>query len=126
MEEAGTPPTAAMLQDAATLAGLEFSEAECEGVLKAVTQDLQRYDALHAIHIPNEVAPPFYFSPIVTGMPVNRAALLFRLSSPAPKRPQNLEGSRVLRAARSGASAEDARSDFCRTDDDVLGAVGEV
>ena len=83
---------AATLKSAAAVAGLEFSDAELQGMVQAVNQNLGRIRELHAIHIPNDVAPPFYFSPIVPGMQVNRAALPFRLSKPAASsRPQDLE-----------------------------------
>ena len=93
MEEQGKQHLdAAMLKDAAAVAGLQFSDADVDGMVQAVNQNLARIEALHDIHIPNDVAPPFYFSPIVPGMKVSRAALPFRLSKPAAmKRPQNLQ-----------------------------------
>ncbi len=90
--EQGTPITAQMMGEAAALAGLEFGEAELQGMVQAVNQNLGRYQALHGIHIPNDVAPPFYFSPLVPGMQVEREARPFLSSRPAPpKRPANLE-----------------------------------
>jgi Asp-tRNA(Asn)/Glu-tRNA(Gln) amidotransferase A subunit family amidase len=47
---------------------------------------------MRAIHIPNDVSPPFHFSAIVPGIEVNRVKQPFRLSTaPAVKRPANLE-----------------------------------
>ena len=43
------------------------------------------------MHIPNDVAPPFYFSPIVPGMKVNRTREPLRFSTQVVKRPANLE-----------------------------------
>ena len=37
-------------------------------MLEAVNQNLTRYDEMRAIHIPNDVSPPFHFSAIVPGM----------------------------------------------------------
>src|SRR5262245_59653434 len=93
MEEEGKPQLdAAMLKDAAAVAGIQFSDAEVDGMVQGVNQNLARIEALHGIQIPNDVAPPFYFSPIVPGMKVDRAALPLRLSKPAElRRPRNLE-----------------------------------
>jgi Asp-tRNA(Asn)/Glu-tRNA(Gln) amidotransferase A subunit family amidase len=93
MEEEGKQHLdSAMLKEAAAVAGIQFSDADVDGMVQAVNQNLARIEALHDIHIPNDVAPPFYFSPIVPDMKVDRAALPFRLSKPAEqKRPQNLE-----------------------------------
>jgi Asp-tRNA(Asn)/Glu-tRNA(Gln) amidotransferase A subunit family amidase len=93
-ETEGAAPkiTPAMLQAAATIAGLEFTEDEYTSMLQAVTQNLERYNTLHATHIPNDVSPPFYFSPLVPGMEVNRKRFPFKLSkAPTVKRPDNLE-----------------------------------
>ena len=84
--------TVAMLKDAARLSGLEFSDEECELVLESVNTNLNRIVALHAVEIPNNVAPPFYFSPLTPGMKVSREARPFRATKPrGVKRPANLE-----------------------------------
>ena len=84
--------TVAMLKDAARLSGLEFSDEECELILESVNGNLNRIVALHAVEIPNNVAPPFYFSPLTPGMKVSREARPFRASKPrGVKRPANLE-----------------------------------
>ena len=76
MEEQGKQHLdSAMLRDAAAVAGIQFSDADIDGMVQAVNQNLARIEALRGIHIPNDVAPPFYFSPIVPGMKVDRAAL---------------------------------------------------
>jgi hypothetical protein len=41
-------------------------------MLQAVNRNLTNYEALNALHIPNDVSPPFYFSAITPGMKVNR------------------------------------------------------
>ncbi len=91
-EAGGGAVTPAMLKDAAFLAGLEFSVAECEGMVPAVNQALGRYRTLHGVAIPNDVAPPFHFSPLVPGMTVDRTPPPVRFAK-APKRarPANLE-----------------------------------
>ncbi|WP_273454548.1 amidase [Nevskia ramosa] len=83
---------AAMIKDAARISGLEFSEAEYEGMVKQVNQSFDRMQKVRATAIPNDVGPPFYFSPITAGMKVDRQARPLRFSKPAMvKRPADLE-----------------------------------
>ena len=49
------------------LSGLEFTEAELKAMVDAANQNLTRYEEMRAIHIPNDVSPPFHFSAIVPG-----------------------------------------------------------
>jgi len=94
MQDAGTTTiTLAMVTDAMKLSGLDnFTEAELKAMVESANQNLTRFEEMRAIHIPNDVSPPFHFSPLVPGMEVNRAKLPFRLSAaPAVKRPANLE-----------------------------------
>ena len=60
-------------------------------MLQTVNQNLTRYEELRSLHIPNDVSPPFYFSPLVPGMRVNRAHQPMRISTVTVKRPANLE-----------------------------------
>ena len=84
--------TPELVRDAATLAGLDFTPEQCAAVVQALTENLGRYEALHAISIPNDVAPPFYFSPITSGMTVDRTPAPIRFSARQPRpRPANLE-----------------------------------
>ena len=84
--------TLAMVTDALKLSGIEVSEADREAMVQSANQNLGRYEDLRKIHIPNDVSPPFHFSPIVPGMQVNKAKQPFRLSAPpSAKRPANLE-----------------------------------
>src|SRR5882672_1665296 len=93
MQDAGTQTiTLAMITEALKLSGIELTEAERKTMVDSANQNLKRYDELRAIHIPNDVSPPFHFSAIVPGMTVSRTALPFTLSAPpAVKRPGNLE-----------------------------------
>jgi len=75
--------TPEMLKDALALAGLTFSDDEQKAMLQGVNRNLTAYEELRKLSIPNDVAPPFYFSAIVPGMKVNRAANL------PPQRPQS-------------------------------------
>ena len=81
-----------MVTDALKLSGLEFTLDERKAMVEAANQNVKRYEELRAIHIPNDVSPPFHFSPLVPGLAVNRTRLAFTLSdAPAVKRPANLE-----------------------------------
>ena len=93
MQDAGEKKiTLAMVTDAMKLSGIEFTEAELKAMVDSANQNLTRYDEMRAIHIPNDVSPPFHFSALVPGIEVNRTRLPFRLSAaPAVKRPANLE-----------------------------------
>jgi Asp-tRNA(Asn)/Glu-tRNA(Gln) amidotransferase A subunit family amidase len=82
----------AMIREAAKLAGLEFSDAEYEGMVKPVNQSLSRMRKIRATAIPNDVSPPFYFSPLTPGMAVERKAQAPRYGKVAKvKRPPDLE-----------------------------------
>jgi Asp-tRNA(Asn)/Glu-tRNA(Gln) amidotransferase A subunit family amidase len=93
MQDAGAKKlTVEMVADAMKLSGLEFNEADLKSMVDAANQNLTRYEELRTVHIPNDVSPPFHFSPLVPGIEVNRTKLPFRLSAaPAVKRPVNLE-----------------------------------
>ena len=83
--------TAAMLADGLALAGLTFGEEDQKSMLQAVNQNLTRYEEVRALHIPNDVSPPFHFSPLVPGMKVNRTREPLHFTMPSVKRPSNLE-----------------------------------
>ncbi len=80
-----------MLKDVLALSGLTFTEEDQRALLQAANQNLTRYEELRKTPIPNDVAPPFYFSPLVPGMAVNRVKLPVRFSTPKVRRPANLE-----------------------------------
>jgi Asp-tRNA(Asn)/Glu-tRNA(Gln) amidotransferase A subunit family amidase len=94
MQDAGAQTiTTEMISDALKIAGLDnFNDQEREAMVQAANRSLTTYQALHNLHIPNDVSPPFHFSPIVPGMEVNRTKQPFRLSRvSAVRRPSNLE-----------------------------------
>ena len=93
MQDAGTTTiSVAMIAEAMKLSGIELTDAELKAMVDSANQNLKRYQELRTIHIPNDVSPPFHFSPIVPGMTVNKKAQPFTLSTPpAVKRPANLE-----------------------------------
>src|SRR5580692_10876547 len=83
--------TQSMLANSLALSGLAFSEEDQRSMLQAANQNLTRYEELRTVHIPNDVAPPFYFSPLTPGMKVNRVRQPFHFSAPHVKRPARLE-----------------------------------
>ena len=87
-----TQVTAAMIKDAAMLSGLKFDDAEYDAMVTAVNQNVTRIETLRNTPIPNDIAPPFYFNPVVQGMRVNKVRAPIRFSSLINiKRPDNLE-----------------------------------
>src|SRR5258706_14459253 len=93
MQDAGAQKvTLEMVTDAMKLSGLPFTEDELKAMVDSANTNLTRYEEIRAIHIPNDVSPPFHFSAIVPGIEVNKTKLPFKLSvPPAVKRPANLE-----------------------------------
>jgi Asp-tRNA(Asn)/Glu-tRNA(Gln) amidotransferase A subunit family amidase len=83
--------TLPMLTNALALSGLTFTEEDQKALLQGANQSLTRYEDIRKMHIPNDVAPPFYFNPLVPGMKVNRVKLPVRFSAPKVRRPANLE-----------------------------------
>lgn len=90
-QEGAQAVTPEMLAGALGVAGLKFSEEDQKAMLQAVNTNLGRYEELRSLHIPNNVAPPFYFSSLVPGMKVNRTREPLRFSTLTLKRPANLE-----------------------------------
>jgi len=84
--------TVPMIKEAAKVAGITFTDGEYDNIVKQVNQTLGRIEKIRAQKIPNDVAPPFYFSPVTPGMKVDKTAAPIRFSKrPVVKRPANLE-----------------------------------
>jgi Asp-tRNA(Asn)/Glu-tRNA(Gln) amidotransferase A subunit family amidase len=90
-EETAPRVTDEMLKNALAVAGLTFSDEDRKAVLQGVNRSLTSFEEVRKLEIPNDVAPPFYFSPIVPGMKVNRTREPLHFSAPVVKRPANLE-----------------------------------
>jgi Amidase len=91
-EAPSTVVTLKMLQDAAAVAGVGFTDEEFERMLKGVNENLAKYDAIRATPLDNSIAPPLYFNPIVPGMKIDREKRGFRRSEPPRvSRPANVE-----------------------------------
>jgi Asp-tRNA(Asn)/Glu-tRNA(Gln) amidotransferase A subunit family amidase len=93
MQQDGAEPrvTDDMLKNALAVAGLTFSDEDRKAVLQGVNRSLTSFEEVRKLTIPNDVAPPFYFSSLVPGMKVNRAREPLHFSAPVVKRPANLE-----------------------------------
>jgi len=92
IQQVGEPKvTAEMLKGALAISGVSFGEDDQKSMLTAVNASLSRYEEIRNLHILNNVAPPFYFSPLTPGMKVNRTREPLRFSTPTVKRPANLE-----------------------------------
>lgn len=84
--------TLAMVTEALRLSGIDLPEDERKALVDGANTALDRLDDLRAVHIPNDVSPPYHFSPIVSGMRVDRTRQPWVMSkAPAVKRPANLE-----------------------------------
>ncbi len=84
--------TAAMLEDALAVSGLEFSAEDREQMLNGINQNLARYAELRRVPLDPDDGPPVYFSPIVPGTKLDRDARPFRPSAAAAvRRPADLE-----------------------------------
>ena len=83
--------TAEMLSGSLAIAGLHFSEEDQKAMLQAANRNLTTYQEIRDLHIPNDVAPPFYFSSIVPGIEVKRTREPLRFAVNTVKRPSNLE-----------------------------------
>ena len=77
---------------AAEIAGLEFDEAEREMMVSGLQQQARQLEALHAIPLPNAVAPAIVFNPVPPGFAITGTQQPIRRSPvTAPAVPMNLE-----------------------------------
>ncbi len=93
MQDAGAQTvTLAMVTEALQLSGIDLSEEDRKAMVESANRNLAQYRELRAVDIPNDVSPPFHFSPMVPGLRVDKAPQPFRMSkAPSVKRPSNLE-----------------------------------
>jgi len=85
--------TKEMLQDAESVAGLEFSDEERDLMLEGLNDNLENYESLRTIDIPNQVPPALYFKPVPPGVEVEVPKLQSRRSTvQVDTVPSDLEG----------------------------------
>ena len=93
LQDAGTDRvTLAMVTEALALSGIELAEEDRQALVDSANTNLERLEELRALHIPNDVSPPYHFSPVVPGMTVDKARRPWVMSkAPGLQRPANLE-----------------------------------
>ena len=74
------PITKSVIAAAEKVAGLEFDEEERELMLRGLNQNLETYEALRSVDIPNEVSPALNFDPVLPGrsIPASGPSIVFR------------------------------------------------
>ena len=84
--------TLAMVTEALKLSGIDLPEDDRKALVDGANTALTRLEEQRAISIPNDVSPPYHFSPVVAGMTVDKARRPFVVSkAPALKRPGALD-----------------------------------
>lgn len=84
--------TEEMLAHAEVVAGLQFTDAERELMVEGLNSNLEAYERLREVHIPNSVHPALLFDPVLPGrMPEVRRYPKLRTRHPEVRRPANLE-----------------------------------
>ena len=78
--------TPEMVHGALALSGLEFDAEDEKAIAEGLNDSIKNYVELRKIRIPNDVSPPFHFSPLVPGMTPNKTAIPFRMSAPRVQR----------------------------------------
>ena len=93
MQDAATQAlTPAMVAEALRLSGVDLPDAEQQALVESANRNLTQYRELRGLTIPNDVSPPFHFSPMVPGLKVDRARVPFAMSAaPRVRRPASLD-----------------------------------
>jgi Asp-tRNA(Asn)/Glu-tRNA(Gln) amidotransferase A subunit family amidase len=76
--------TKEMLEDAERVAGVEFTDEERDLMLRGLNDNLESYERLREVELPNAVAPALYFNPLTVGASVD-----------VPRRPSRRSAVRV-------------------------------
>ena len=128
MQDAGADRvTLAMVTDALKLSGIELAEADRKALVDGANTNLERLEELRAFHIPNDVSPPYHFSPVVPGMTVDRARRPVGAEqgagAEAPGQPRRRG---VLAGAPPGRARPHEAGDVGRADAHVPGAAAPL
>ena len=93
MQDAGADRvTLAMVTGALKLSGIELADDDRKALVDGANTALTRLEEQRAVVIPNDVSPPYHFSPVVPGITVDRTRMPFVLSKAPPvQRPASLE-----------------------------------
>lgn len=92
-QNAPAPVTAAMVDQAAALAGVTIEPAQKEAMLERLNGQREAYAEIRKLHLPNGVAPAYIFDPLPAGATISRQRQEPRYSqAPATlSAPANLE-----------------------------------
>ena len=69
-----------MLDEAERIAGVEFTDSERDLMLQGLNSNLEAFETLRTVELPNAVPPALYFNPIPPGTTLNRPAVATRRS----------------------------------------------
>lgn len=84
--------SSSMIDDAASVIGLEFTRSEKDSMVGDLNDLLDSYESLRALNLPNSLPPAIGFNPVLPGMVSGTESGNFRYNRPGNvKRPQNLE-----------------------------------
>ena len=84
--------TKQMIKEAEALAGLEFTDAERDAIVRGVNANARSYAQLRTVELPNSVPPAVQFDPVLPGMKLPTEKRTPRFTKPSGvKRPGNLE-----------------------------------
>jgi Asp-tRNA(Asn)/Glu-tRNA(Gln) amidotransferase A subunit family amidase len=72
--------TREMLDEAERIAGVEFTDPERDLMLQGLNSNLEAFETLRTVELPNAVPPALYFNPIPPGMTLSRPAAPTRRS----------------------------------------------
>ena len=87
--------TKGLIENAAVIADVPISDAQKEMMLSGLNDQLEGYEAIYALHMPNSVDMALVFDPLLPGMKVDTAKKPMRMSTApnvaAKGVPKNLE-----------------------------------
>src|SRR5260370_36822294 len=75
------PVTRDMIDHAAAMAGVYIADEYKDMMLDSLNGYVKGYDAVYALHIPNQVAPALVFDPVPSGMKLSTLVRPMKLSS---------------------------------------------
>jgi Asp-tRNA(Asn)/Glu-tRNA(Gln) amidotransferase A subunit family amidase len=81
-EKKANPITIEMVNQAQKLAGLKFDRAESDSLLENLADQLESYEKIRLIALPNSVPPAILFNPIPVGFQFEKMKKPFKASSP--------------------------------------------
>lgn len=88
----GKPATKEIIKEAATVAGITIPDEHQEMMVKGLNEQLESYEAIRKLALPNSVPPSLLFDPVLPGMKFPTAKRPMRMSRiAAPDVPRNLD-----------------------------------